>query len=124
MTGLKQTVDTVHRMLRGEIDPDEASRLLKAPRERLAVYADFVRRHVKTALEKNYTALPPLLGPKTWNALADDYFMENPPTSYELNAAAEGFRGFLEKRASAYGLTGFHRALAELEWREWVAYSS
>lgn len=126
MGGLTQTVGTVHRLLRGEIDALEASRLLGAPENRLAVYAGFVKQHVRTALEKNYTALGPVLGRDTWDELVDRYFREHPPGDYELNAAASGFRAFLQGlvEKGLYGLNRFHLELAELEWQEWAVYAS
>ena len=125
MNGLERTVTTMHRMLRGEIEPGQAARLLNAPENRLAAYARFVRQHVRTALEKNFTVLPKLIG-GVWNQLVDSYFRKHPPRDYELNAAAADFRGFLARlvEEGRYGLTAFHVELAELEWQEWLAYSS
>lgn len=118
-------METVHRVLRGQAEVAETARELGIPERRLAVYAGFVRQHVRTAVEKNHSVLAALLRGPTWEALLDGYFRDHPPVSYELNAAAEGFRAHLAAEASAgrHGLTPFHLELAELEWQEWVAYA-
>jgi hypothetical protein len=120
-----EVMEVVHRVLRGEEDVAAAARDLDIPERRLAVYAGFVRQHVRTAVEKNHSVLAALLRGPAWEALLDGYFRDHPPASYELNAAAEGFRGFLAAEASEgrHGLTPFHLELAELEWQEWEAYA-
>lgn len=123
--GFAGVMETVHRALRGETEVGQAAGELGVSRSRLALYAGFVRRHVRTAVEKNHSVLAALLRGPVWEALQDGYFRAHPPAAYELNAAAEGFRAFLAGEASAgrHGLTPFHLELAELEWQEWVAYA-
>lgn len=118
-------MDGIHRVLRGQEEVATAARDLGIPERRLGVYARFVRQHVRTAVEKNHSVLAALLRGPVWEALMEGYFRAHPPTSYEFNAAAEGFRAFLAAEVSGgrHGLTPFHLELAELEWQEWVAYA-
>jgi hypothetical protein len=123
--GFTGVMEAVHRALRGEVDVGQAAGDLGVSGSRLALYAGFVRQHVRTAVEKNHSVLAALLRGPTWEALVDGYFRTHPPKSYELNAAAEGFRAFLaaEEEAGRHGMAPFHLELAELEWQEWVAYA-
>lgn len=123
--GFRDVMETVHRALRDEADVAQTARDLGVSERRLAVYAGFIRQHVRTAVEKNHSVLAALLRGPSWEALLDSYFRNPPPMTYELNAAAEGFRALLadEIAAGRHGLTPFHLELAELEWQEWVAYA-
>lgn len=120
--GFREVMETVHQVLRGQREVARTARELGIPERRLAVYASFVRQHVRTAVEKNHSVLAALLAGPLWEALLDGYFRSHPPTAYELNEAAAGFRDFLAAEATAGRLLPFHLELAELEWQEWVAY--
>jgi hypothetical protein len=90
------------------------------------VYARFVRQHVRTVLEKNFTVLAELLPPARWNQLVDGYFTSQPSHHWELNANAEAFPDFVLQQASLPGsaLTGLHAELALLEWQEFVVFTA
>jgi hypothetical protein len=122
----KETVELMHQLLRGQITPEEAATRFGAPVERVAIYQEFVKNHVKNALEKNYAVLARLLPADLWGQLLSDYFQQHPPWDYELNANAGQFRDFLRERVTnkSPGLHAFHVELAELEWQEWLAFSS
>ena len=57
----RTTMETMHKLLRGEMAATEAARILGAPVERVAIYQDFVRNHIRNALAKNYEVLADLL---------------------------------------------------------------
>jgi hypothetical protein len=124
--GFVEVMEAVHRVMRGELDARDVPAMSDLRADRLALYAGFVRGHVRTAVEKNHAVLADVLRGPVWEALLAGFFREHPPVSYELNAAAEPFRAFLAGRvaAGAEGLTPFHVEIAELEWQEWAAYSS
>lgn len=123
--GFRQSVDVMHRLLRGEISPEQGAETLGAPTERVAIYQQFVRLHVRNTLEKNYSILSQLLSGPTWDKLVEDYFSQFPPWDYELNANAERFRELLQQQAQGSGdVQPFHLELAELEWHEWLAFSA
>ena len=115
----------MHGMLRGQAAPEDIAAALGADPRRLAVYRDFVARHVIDALDKNFVYTRALLG-DDWAALASRYFRERPAHHWELNAAGEAFPDFLEaERAAGHaGLTPFHVVLAQFEWEEWLAYAN
>lgn len=114
----------MHELLRGQAAPDEVAAALGADARRLAIYRDFVARHVADALDKNFVYTRALLGDH-WGALVDRYYRERPAHHWELNAAGEAFPDFLEEqRAAGHGrLTPFHVVLAQFEWEEWVAFA-
>lgn len=124
MTTLRALQAAMHGVLRGETPVDEAAGRLGVDPRRLAVYRDFVRGHVRTALEKNFRVTRALLPTETWEALCAAYFRDLPPAHWELNAAAESFPAWLEQRLDDghAGLEPFHVDLAQFEWEEFAAY--
>ena len=135
-TGLRETMECMHALVRGELSAEEAAARLGAPVERVAIYQDFVRGHIAKALGKNYTVCRELLSDETWSALEDGYFRAQPARKIELNASAEAFRGFLgqaaagttdldpahEREIASHGLALLE--LAELEWLEFAVYAA
>ncbi len=123
---LRDTMWVVHQLLRGEISAAEASEQLGNDESRLAIYHRFVSGHVRNVLEKNFAVLVSLFPKQVWDMIVPEYFRSHPSDSYELNANGAQFPRFLSQWADdpRFGITGFHLELAELEWREWVVYST
>ena len=133
-SSLRETMEAMHALVRGELTPEAAAERLDAPAERLTVYQDFVRNHVDQALAKNYPTVAEIVTQEQWRALIDGYFRTEPPAETELNAAAAGFRGYLAARVekaseeslgleiASYGPALLE--LAELEWREFEVYAT
>ncbi len=120
------TMETMHKLLRGEMAPIEVAPILDVPVERIELYQTLVKQHLTNVLEKIYTSLPALLEPSLWRELVDDYFKEYPSHHYELNANGGHFRDFLLERHNRdpHKVSGFILDLAELEWREWEVYAA
>lgn len=124
--GFRTVMETMHKLLLGQLAPEEAASILGAPVERVAIYQQFVRNHIRNALTKNYEVLADLLPVAEWEALVDSYFVAHPALEFELNANARKFCAHLADVGStdAPSLTEFHREVAELEWSEWLVYST
>lgn len=122
----REAMEAMHRLLRGQLPPAEAQALLVAPLARLSAYRDFVKSHVESVLEKNFTVLAGLVEHRDWHAIVDAFFVAHPCEHYELNANAAPFPDFVAGLAAAgkYGFTEFHAELAALEWSEFVAFAS
>lgn len=122
---LRQTMGTMHQLLRGEITPKRAAQLLKAPENRLAAYQQFVKSHMVNVLRKNFACLAWTLGQRQWDALVQRFFRERPARFFELNANAAPFRDFLAQAVARQepGIGEFHLELAELEWQEFAVYA-
>jgi DNA-directed RNA polymerase specialized sigma24 family protein len=122
----RTVMETMHKLLRGEMPPAEAARILGAPVERVAIYQHFVRSHISNALLKNYEVLADLLPDAEWEALVESYFKAYPALEFELNANARQFCAYLAEVGHDVGpfLTEFHREVAQLEWSEWLVYST
>lgn len=123
---LHETFETMHRLLRREITPAEASTRLGCEESRIALYPEFVLDHVRNVLVKNFTSLAGLCSAEDWEGIVKEYFRTNPPDHYELNANAARFPAFLQSLAEQgrFGLGEFHLELAEVEWLEWEVFSS
>jgi hypothetical protein len=123
---LQETFEAMHRLLRWEITPAEASARLGCEEGRIALYPEFVLDHVRNILEKNFSALASLFSADEWDGIVREYFRTNPPDHYEMNANAARFPGFLHRMVEQgrVGIAEFHLELAEVEWLEWVAFSS
>jgi len=123
---LHETFEAMHRLLRGEITPAEAAARLGCEEARIALYPEFVLDHVRDVLQKNFSALVSLFSAEQWEVIVREYFRTNPPDHYEMNANAARFTGFLHQMAEQgrFGIGEFHLELAEVEWLEWVAFSS
>jgi hypothetical protein len=124
--GFHQVMETMHKLLRAEISPAEAAAILQAPVERVAIYQNFVRNHIRNALTKNYEVVAQLLPTVEWEGLVESYFEAHPALDFELNANAGRFCDHLATVDSsvAPSITAFHREVAELEWSEWLVYST
>lgn len=115
----------MHRLLRGELAPAKVAEHFNAPTERVAIYQQFARNHIRFLLEKNFQVLSSVLSQATWDELFEEYFRDYPSADYELNGNTEAFTSFLEEKLAAGHpeLTAFHVELAELEWQEFAAYA-
>jgi len=124
--GFKETIFMVHEMLRNRKSPEEVAESLGIQTERLSVYSDFVKHHMKSVLEKNFEVLSEILEDKVWQKLVDDYYIYCPANQPELNANAESFPAFIQSEIERgnKSLTNFHHELAQLEWQEFAVYSS
>ncbi len=122
---LKETIETMHALLRGKLPLERAAALLGMKEERLAVYPSFVKGHMRNILDKNYATLAALLVGDVWEGLASDFYDGYPSPYYELNANAAVFVDFLrgELDAGRPGLTPAHVEIAELEWQEFATYA-
>lgn len=111
-----------HQVVRGALPVEEGAAQLGADPRRLRIYRNFVRTHVRKALEANFRALPALLATATWDALVDAYEQRHPPTHWGLNLAARDFPAFLEAELAAgrEGLTELHVCVAQLEWETYT----
>ena len=123
---LREVFQTMHRLLRREISPAEASARLGCEEARIAPYPEFVLDHVRDILLKNFSVLAGLFAAEEWEAIVREYFQAHPPDHYERNANAAHFPSFLHAmaREGHFGIGEFHLELAEVEWQEWVAFSS
>ncbi|RJO64844.1 MAG: hypothetical protein C4523_17570 [Myxococcales bacterium] len=121
---LRETMETMHRLMRGELTPEQAASRLGSPVGRTAVYQRFAQNHVRAFLEKNFEILAALVGGETWEPLVAGYFAAHPSRHYELNANAAAFPDYVAARAARVelGLTPFHAELAEVEWREFEVF--
>ncbi|NMO19777.1 DUF2063 domain-containing protein [Pyxidicoccus fallax] len=95
-----------------------------APRERVALYGDFIRGHVRGALEKVFPLVRGAVGPDAWGALVEGYTLTRPARHHELNHLAEGFPAFLADAAASNGLAPFVPALARFEWTDFAVFTS
>lgn len=120
-----ETMETMHALLRGELSPEQAAASLGAPVERVAIYQDFVRDHVRTLLEKNYQVTAEVMGSGAWEALVRRFFETRPARHYELNANAEALVELIDEciARGSDEIVPFHRDLATLEWTEWLVYA-
>jgi len=124
--GMRESMELFHKLLSGEITPEEAAEQSDNPVERVEIYRNFVQNHLRSILEKNFVVLYQMLPKDVWERLVKAYFVSHPPRAFEINANAERFPSFLESlvQEGDEDLNGFHVELAELEWREWQVYSS
>lgn len=110
---------TLHGALRGTTRAEEAAAALGVDPRRLRIYTEFVRHHVRTALESNLPVFAARSG-ELWPEIVDAYFAAHPPRHWALNHAAEGFADFVEEAVAAgegrFGWTAFETCLAQAEW--------
>lgn len=118
MDALRETQQTIHGALRGEIPVESAALELGCDPRRLTLYRDFVRGHVVSVVEKNHPMTWRMLGERAPD-LARAYALAHPPSSWEMNRASEHFAEFLEARE---GVPPFLAALARFEWECFAAY--
>ncbi len=108
----------VHRAVKEQAGNDEMASLLGVDPDRLAIYTEFTRSHVRTALDAHFGALQRALGEDTFDSLYEDYLVACPPSHWSLNEAGADFPEFLETRLNEGDerLQHGHVCLAELEW--------
>ncbi|AKQ65026.1 Radical SAM domain heme biosynthesis protein [Myxococcus hansupus] len=95
-----------------------------APRERVSLYGDFVRGHVRAALEKVFPLTRDAVGQDAWGALVRDFTRTRPARHHELNHLCEGFPAFLADATASLGLAPFAAPLARFEWTDFAVYAA
>ncbi|AEI68419.1 DUF2063 domain-containing protein [Corallococcus macrosporus] len=95
-----------------------------APRERVALYGDFVLGHVRAALEKVFPLTRQAVTPDAWDALVAGFTRTRPARHHELNHLCEGFPAFLSDEVSSRALAPFLPALARFEWTDFAVFAS
>ncbi len=95
-----------------------------APASRVAIYGQFVRLHVRTALEKLYPFTQVAVGAERWEQLVEGYTATRPGRHFEMNQMGEAFPAFVADMAAALELAEFVPALARFEWADWAVYVS
>lgn len=95
-----------------------------APRGRVALYGDFVRAHVRGALEKLFPLVRRAVGPKAWDALVEGYTRVRPARHHEVNHLGEGFPAFVADTAASQGLAPYVAPLARFEWTDFAVFAS
>jgi len=96
----------------------------RAPSSRVSIYGDFVRGHIRTAVEKLFPLLRGAVGAETWNALVEDYTLTRPARHHEVNRVGEGFPAFIADVVSSRGLPPYAPALARFEWSDFAVFAS
>ncbi|NVJ22920.1 putative DNA-binding domain-containing protein [Myxococcus sp. AM011] len=96
----------------------------RAPSSRVSIYGDFVRGHVRTALEKLFPLLRGAVGAEAWLALVEDFTLTRPARHHEVNRVGEGFPAFVADAVSSRGLTPYAPALARFEWSDFAVFVS
>jgi hypothetical protein len=91
-----------------------------APRERLAIYADFVHHHVEDTLAKVHPRTKAAAG-AAWDGLVAGWYARRPAKHFEINALADGFH---ELVAATPGVPPWLAPLARLEWTELQVYNA
>ncbi|WP_223644744.1 DUF2063 domain-containing protein [Corallococcus sp. EGB] len=92
--------------------------------ERMALYGQFVRGHVRSTLEKLFPLTREAVTPGAWDALVEGYTLTRPARHYELNRLGEGFAPFIADAADSRGLPAFLPALARFEWTDFAVFAS
>ena len=125
MSALTSLQAVMHRVFRDELSLEDGARLLGTDPARLAIYRRFVHTHVRQAVEADFPRTLAALPPETRETLLTAYYLAHPPGHYDLDAAGEAFPDFLEAAIGQHsGLTGFHPALAQVEWEMLQAFRS
>ncbi|WP_426753503.1 DNA-binding domain-containing protein [Myxococcus sp. Y35] len=96
----------------------------EAPRERVALYGDFVVGHVRAALEKVFPLTRKAVGQGAWDALVEGFTRTRPARHHELNHLCEGFPAFVADTSAPRGLAPFVAALARFEWTDFAVYAA
>ena len=90
--------------------------------EQVAIYREQIRERHRTSLRHDFAALTTLLGPSRFDALADAYLRQHPPTSYTLRDLGSRLPAVTASRLLALGLSPRLAALAsDLARLEWAA---
>jgi hypothetical protein len=96
----------------------------EAAPSRVAIYGDFVRHHVRNALEKLYPLTMASVAPERWKELVVEYDATGPARHYEINRLGEGFPAFVADVTQTRELPAFLPALARFEWADWSVFVS
>lgn len=117
---LEQLQRLMHDVVKQGVEVEAGAAALGVDPGRLRIYRNFARTHVRTALELNLPMTQHLLGETLWEGLYEDYLQACPPSSWELNAAAEAYPAFLEAQLDAgrAGVTHFAVCVAAFEWAQ------
>lgn len=119
-TDLEALQRHMHTAVKGLAPVHVVAAALGVDAKRLAIYHRMIRHHVVAALQTRLGATTALLGAgeetPAWERLLAAYLADCPPSHWALGHAAGAFPGFLAERVEAGEATGFHVALAELEW--------
>ncbi|CAM3498135.1 DUF2063 domain-containing protein [Corallococcus sp. ZKHCc1 1396] len=128
--GLKHFFDSMDAYLAGPPGAEGLSKLSAshpgwdvAP-ERMALYGQFVRGHVRSTLEKLFPFTRRAVTGEAWDALVEGYTRTRPGRHYELNRLGEGFAPFVADATEARGLPPFLPALARFEWTDFAVFAS
>ncbi|MCY1045834.1 DNA-binding domain-containing protein [Corallococcus sp. bb12-1] len=127
---LKHFFDSMEEYLAGPPGAEGLSKLSAshpgwdvAP-ERMALYGQFVRGHVRSTLEKLFPLTRKAVTPAAWDALVEGYTRTRPARHYELNRLGEGFPPFVADATQAQGLPPFLPSLARFEWTDFAVFAS
>jgi hypothetical protein len=96
----------------------------EAPDSRVALYGNFIRRHIRFALECLYPLTKESVAPERWSELVVEYDATRPARHFEINRLCEGFPAFVADVTGARGLPEFLPALARFEWSDWSVFVS
>ena len=92
--------------------------------ERMALYGQFVRGHVRSTLEKLFPLTRRAAAPEAWDALVEGYTRTRPAKHHEINRLGEGFAPFVADVAAPRSLPPFLPALARFEWTDFAVFAS
>ncbi|MCK8500549.1 MULTISPECIES: DNA-binding domain-containing protein [Myxococcus] len=95
-----------------------------APARRVSIYGDFVRGHVRGAVEKLYPLLRLAVGPEAWTSLVEGYTLTRPARHHEVNRLGESFPAFVADSLVSHGLPAHAAELARFEWTDFAVFSS
>ncbi|MFY2564036.1 DNA-binding domain-containing protein [Corallococcus terminator] len=96
----------------------------RAPGSRISIYGDFVRGHVRAALEKLFPLLRGAVGAEAWLSLVEGYTLTRPARHHEVNHMGEGFPAFVADTLASLGLPAYAPALARFEWSDFAVFAS
>jgi hypothetical protein len=117
---LSDVQSTMARLLDGSLSPEEASRILGTPAERLRAYSRGAAGARRTAIASVFpagtAAIRRELGPAVWDELVATYFRAYPMQGFDRRAGADSWPAFV---ASQAGIPVWCAELVDLEWMEW-----
>lgn len=119
MTTLRDLEHAVHQALRQERTVDSVAAQLGVDARRLGVYRDFIRSHVRKAVNGKFEATRSLFTEVQWSQLSDRFFAQRPASHWEYGMTAEPFAAWLAEQPDDW-LRPFHVAHARYEWEEWM----
>ncbi|RKH50519.1 HvfC/BufC N-terminal domain-containing protein [Corallococcus llansteffanensis] len=127
---LKHFFDSMDAYLAGPPGAEGLSRLSAAhpgwdvAPERMALYGQFVRGHVRSTLEKLFPLTRQAVTAQAWDALVEGYTRTRPARHHELNRLGEAFAPFVADAAGDKALPSFLPALARFEWTDFAVFAS